>query len=103
MLTRLRLRPTRMLPFKRISQPAPRLQCTQTPATCGTINPRTPRHFASPNPEASPTRQQPHLATQRRSRHPAFGGRARSPTPTRSFALFEKLDSFTTTFELQAF
>src|SRR3984893_4246458 len=48
-----------MLPFKRISLPAPRLRCTQTPATCGTSNPRNPRHFPSPNPEASPTRQQP--------------------------------------------
>jgi len=104
-LTRLRLRPTSHATLQPNKSPARRLRCTQTPATCGTMNPRTPRHSASRNPGAGPTRQPPPLATQRRSRHPAFGGRAHSHsrTPRGSSALFEKLDSFTTTFQLQDF
>jgi uncharacterized protein len=83
--------------------PARRLRCKQTPATCGTMNPRTPRHSASSNLGAGPTRQPPPLATQRRSRRPALGGRAQSRTPMGIFALSEKLDSFTTTFQVQDF
>jgi len=65
------------------------------------MNPGTPRHSASRNSGAGPTRQPPPLATQRRSRHPAFGGRALWRTRGWFLAPFIKLDSFTTTFEVQ--
>jgi hypothetical protein len=104
-LTRLRLRPTSHATLQPNNSPARRLRCRQRPATCGTMNPRTPRHSTSRNPGAGPTRQPPPLATQRRSRRPAFGGRAHSHsrTPTGIFAPSRKLDSFTTTFQLQDF
>jgi hypothetical protein len=91
-LTRLRLRPTSHANLQPNKSLARRLRCTQSPATCGTMNPRTPRHSASPNPGAGPTRQPPPLATQRRSNHPAFGGRAHSHsrTPKGMFALSGK-------------
>src|SRR6516225_7824146 len=62
-LARLRLRPTSHANLQPNKSLARRLRCTQSPATCGTMNPRTPRHSASRNPGAGPTRQPPPLAT----------------------------------------
>src|SRR5271166_3673355 len=105
-LTRLRLSPTSHATLQPNKSPARRLRCTHNASYLRHHEPpRTPRHSASRNPGVGPTRQPPPLATQRRSRHPAFGGRAysHSRTPTGILALSEKLDSFTTTFKLQGF